>query len=328
MTRLGFQIPNFTYPGVEHSELFDTVARSASAAEAAGFDTVLVMDHFYQLPALGPPENEMLEAYGVLSALAPRTERVMLSALVSGNCYRNPAHLAKIVTTLDIVSGGRAQLGIGAGWFEPESIGLGFEFPSLGERLDQLEEALKIISAMFRGERLSLDGRFYKTHEVINSPPPLRPGGPPILIGGNGEKRTLRLVAEYASDSNLTCPPEEIPRKLAALARHCADFDRDPATISKTWLGSLVMAPTTDEAEQLRNQFLAARGMDWNALPDAVREMVRKAILLGDPDTVGEFVQTQLIGQGLDGVIVNLPANGHDPEAVALAGETLRKAIA
>lgn len=328
MTRLGFQIPNFSYPGVSHAELFERIATMASAAEDASFDTVLVMDHFYQLPALGPPDAEMLEAYSLLSALAPRTRRVTLSALVTGNGYRNPAMLAKTVTTLDIISGGRAQLGIGAGWFEPEHIGLGFDFPPIGTRLAMLEEALKIITAMFRGERLSFEGQFYRVHEVINSPPPLQKGGPPILIGGSGEKKTLRLVAEYASDSNLICPPEEIPRKLEALASHCARIDRDPASITKTWLGSLIIAPTSAEAEALRNQFLADRGMDWNALPDEIREMVSRAIFLGDTDTVGEFVQQQLIGQGLDGVIVNLPANGHDPEAIALAGETLRKAIA
>ncbi len=327
MTRLGYQIPNFTLPGVSDDQLFATVARSAKAAEDAGFDTILAMDHFYQLPALGPPENAMLECYGLLTALAGATSRAHLSALVTGVTYRNPAHLAKIVTTLDIVSGGRAQLGIGASWFEPEHIGLGFDFPPLGERLDRLDEALQIITAMFRGERLTLKGRFYSVNDVINSPLPLQPGGPPILIGGNGEKKTMRLVAKYATDSNITAPPEEIPRKLEALERHCADLGRDPATISKTWLGSLVMAPTMERAEVARNEFFAARGMIWDDLPDNVRDMIRSAIVLGDPDTVGEFVSEKLIAQGLDGIIVNMPANGHDPEMVTLAGETLRKAI-
>ena len=327
MTRLGFQIPNFTLPDVSPAELFPTLARAARAAEQAGFDTILAMDHFYQLPALGPPENEMLECYGVLTALAGVTERAKLSALVTGVTYRNPAHLAKIVTTLDVVSGGRAQLGIGASWFEPEHTGLGFDFPPLGERLDRLAEALEIITAMFRGERLTLEGRFYRVNDVINSPLPLQPGGPPILVGGNGEKKTLRLVARYASDSNLTCAPDEIPRKLAALERHCADLGRDPASISKTWLGSLVMAPTLEQAEAERNAFFAARGMIYDELPESVRDMIDKALLVGDPESVSRFVREKLIGQGLDGIVVNLPANGHDPERVALAGETLAKAI-
>ncbi len=327
MTRLGFQIPNFTFPGVPDGELFERVASMAVAAEEAGFDTVLAMDHFYQLPMLGPPDNAMLECYALLSALAPRTKRVRLSSLVTGNTYRNPAHLAKLVTTLDIVSGGRAQLGIGAGWFEPEHVGYGFEFPPLGERLDRLAEALEIIAPMLRGERPTLEGRYYTVRDAINSPPPLQTGGPPILIGGNGEKKTLRLVAKFASDSNLTCSPDEIPRKLEALEGHCADVGRDRSTITVTWLGSLVLAPTTGEAEAARNAFLAQRGMKWDDLPEEVRSNIARMLVVGDPDTVAGFVQDRLLGQGLDGVIVNMPANGHDPEMVALAGETLRKAL-
>jgi len=327
MTRLGFQIPNFSFPGVPDDALFERVSDMALAAEESGFDTVLVMDHFYQLPILGPPENAMLECYALLGALAARTRRVRLSALVTGNTYRNPAHLAKLVSTLDVISAGRAQLGIGAGWFELEHTGLGFEFPPLGERLARLEEALEIISAMFRGERPSLEGRFYRVQDAINSPAPLQAGGPPILIGGNGEKKTLRLVARYASDSNLTCPPDEIPRKLSALNRHCEDLGRDPATITKTWLGSVVLAGSVSEAEEIRNEFLAQRGIDWNALPDAMRANIEASLVVGDPDLLATFVRDRILAAGLDGVIVNLPANGHDLDAVRLAGETLRKVI-
>jgi F420-dependent oxidoreductase-like protein len=326
-TRLGFQIPNFTYPGVADERLFERVASMASAAEQSGFDTVLVMDHFYQLPALGPPDHAMLEAYTLLGALATRTRTARLSALVTGNTYRNPALVAKLVTTLDVISGGRAMLGIGAGWFELEHVGYGFAFPPLRERLDRLEEALQIIRPMLRGERPTFKGRHYRTNEAINSPAPLRPGGPPILIGGNGERRTLRLVARYGDESNLTCPPAEIPRKLEALRRHCAEVGRDPATVGTSWLGSLVVAPTREKAEAKRNEFLRQRGKNWETLPDAVREVVNRSLVLGDPDTVAEFVQTRLVGAGLDGMIVNLPADGQDPEAIALAGETLRKAL-
>lgn len=327
MTRLGLQIPNFTYPGVPDARLFEQVAATAAQAEAAGFDTVMVMDHFYQLPALGAPDQPMLECYTLLGALAARTSRVRLGALVTGNTYRNPALLAKIVTTLDVISGGRAVLGIGAGWFEPEHVGYGFPFPSLRERLDRLEEALQIIRAMLRGERPTFEGRFYRTSEALNVPLPLRPGGPPILIGGSGEKRTLRLVAQYGDESNLTCEPREIPRKLEALARHCADFGRDPASIGKTWLGSLVVAPTHELAVEARNDFLARRGLDWDSLPQPLRETIDRALLMGDPDTIGERVQREILGAGLDGIVVNLPANSHLPEAVELAASTLRKAL-
>jgi F420-dependent oxidoreductase-like protein len=327
MTRLGLQIPNFTYPGVPDARLFERVAAIAIQAEESGFDTVMVMDHFYQLPALGAPDQPMLEAYTLLGAIAARTSRVRLGTLVTGNTYRNPALLAKIVTTLDVVSGGRALLGIGAGWFEPEHLGYGYAFPSLRERLDRLEEALEIIRAMLRGERPSFEGRYYRTNEALNVPAPLRPGGPPILIGGSGEKRTLRLVARFGDESNLTCEPAEIPRKLEALGRHCSELGRDPATIGKTWLGSVILAPTHEQAVETRNDFLARRGLRWDALPQPLRETIDRALVIGDADAVGERIQREILGAGLDGVIVNLPANGHLPEAVDLAATTLRKAL-
>ena len=327
MTRLGLQIPNFTYPGVAPEDLFERVAAQAAHAETVGFDTVLVMDHFYQLPALGPPENEMLEAYTLLGALAARTRSARLSALVTGNTYRNPAMLAKQVTTLDVISGGRAKLGIGAGWFEPEHIGYGFDFPPLGERLSRLEEALEIIHPMLRGERPTRHGRFYRAENAINSPAPLTLGGPPILIGGNGERRTLRLVARFADESNLTCTPDEIPRKLEALERHCADLSRDRSEIKVSWLGSLVIGRSHEEAEKLRNDFLARRGMIWGNLPPQVQESISRMLVVGGPDEVGEHVQRKIIGPGLDGIIVNLPVNGWQLESVSMAAETLKKAL-
>lgn len=327
MTRLGLQIPNFTFPKVPEGALFERVASMAERAEGAGFDTVFVMDHFYQLPALGPPDQPMLEAYALLGALAARTRKVRLGTLVSGNTYRNPAHLAKIVTTLDVISGGRALLGIGAGWFEPEHLGYGFAFPSLRERFDRLEEALVIARAMFRGERPSFEGRYYRTAEAINAPAPLRPGGPPILIGGNGEKRTLRLVARYADESNVTCAATEIPRKLEVLAAHCAEAKRDRREIRVTWLGSVIVGRTHEEAVAARSTFLAERGMDWSALAEPLRQAIERALLIGDPDSVGERIQRDYLGAGLDGVVVNLPADGHLEGSIERVGETLRKAL-
>src|SRR5690349_7056158 len=212
MTRLGYQIPNFTYPGVGPAELFDVVAQQAKEADGSGFDTVLVMDHFYQLPMLGASEEYMLECYALLSALARETANVRLSALVTGNTYRNPAVLATTVTTLDIVSGGRAQLGIGAGWFELEHDAFGIEFGTFTDRFEKLEEALQIIIPMLRGERPTLDGERYQVKAAINSPAPA--SRVPVMIGGGGERKTLRMVAQYADESNLICPIDEVPRKL------------------------------------------------------------------------------------------------------------------
>jgi len=325
--RMALQIPNFTYPDTASSEIFDRVVTSAQTAEASGFDAVLVMDHFYQLPMLGPPQNEMLEAYPLLGAIAARTERVRLGTLVTGNTYRNPAHLAKLVTTLDVISKGRAIFGVGAGWFEPEHVGYGFDFPPIRERLDRLDEALQIARAMFRSEQPTFKGRYYTTEQALNVPAPIQPGGPGILIGGTGEKRTLRLVAQYADESNWTCDPSEFPRKMDALEGHCAEIGRDRSEIGISWLGTLVLGETTAAAESARNAFLAARGMNWATLPDAIRDAISQRLLLGDPSTVGEFVRKKIRGQGLDGIVVNLPANGHHPEAVELAARVLSAAL-
>jgi F420-dependent oxidoreductase-like protein len=327
-TRLGFQIPNFNLPGVSDDQLFERVAGMAGRAEESGFDTVFVMDHFYQLPMLGPPDWNMLEAYTLLGALAARTQRARLGTLVTGNTYRNPALLGKLVTTLDVISGGRALLGIGTGWFEQEHTGLGFEFGTLRERFDKLEEALAILKPMLRDERPTFSGRHYTTRELINRPPPLQAGGPPILIGGAGEKKTLRLVAEHAAESNLPCPVDEVPRKLEALQGHLDAAGRDRSTLGVSVLFSLVLAQTTAEAEAARNALLARRGLDWNTLPEHMREGISRALVLGDPDTVGEFVQRKVVEVGLDGLVVNLPATGHDPGAIALAGQVLGKALA
>src|SRR6476469_9973901 len=233
MTRLGYQIPNFTYPGVDSAGLFDVVAAQAQAADRSGFDTVLLMDHFYQLPMLGPPDANMLECYTTLGALARETSTVRLGALVTGNTYRNPTTLAKIITALDIVSGGRAQLGIGAGWFELEHDSLGFEFGTFTDRFEKLEEALQIILPMLRDEGPSLDGKYYTVKHAINHPTPI--SRIPVLIGGSGEKKTLRMVAQYADQGNLTSSPAELPRKLAALAEHCDRLgrNRDEITLSQ-----------------------------------------------------------------------------------------------
>jgi F420-dependent oxidoreductase-like protein len=326
-TRLGFQIPNFTFPDVPDSELFERVASMAGKAEDSGFDTVFVMDHFYQLPMLGPVEWNMFEAYTLLGALAARTRKARLGTLVTGNTYRNPALLGKIVTSLDVISGGRALLGIGTGWFEQEHTGLGFEFGTLRERFEKLEEALAILKPMLRDERPTFSGTHYSTQEAINRPASLQAGGPSIMIGGAGEKRTLRLVAEHAQESNLPCSVDEVPRKLEALQGHLDAVGRDRSSVGVSVLFSLVLAPTTAEAEAARNDLLARRGLDWSTLPAPMKERISQVMVLGDPDTVGEFVQRKVVEAGLDGLVVNLPANGHELDAIALAGQVLGKVL-
>ena len=246
MTRLGYQIPNFTYPGVAAADIYDNVVAQARAAEAAGYDRVFVMDHFYQLPGIGAHDEPMFECYSMLSALAQHTDSVRLSALVTGNTYRNPALLAKTITTLDHVSHGRATLGIGAGWFQLEHDALGFPFGSFGERFEKLEEALQIIGPMLRGERPTLEGKHYRVTEAANSPAPV--SRIPIMIGGAGEKKTLRMVAQYADESNLICQVPEIPRKLEVLDAHCERLGRNREEITVTKLMMVVVAPSYEEA--------------------------------------------------------------------------------
>jgi F420-dependent oxidoreductase-like protein len=324
VTRLGYQIPNFTYPGLAPVDLFPTVVRQAQEAEASGFDTVLAMDHFYQLNAYGPPEHEMLECYTLLSALAQHTRQVRLSALVTGNTYRNPALLAKEVTTLDHVSGGRGQLGIGAGWFELEHDNLGFEFGTFTDRFERLEEALQIIKGMLAGGRPTVRGRWYNVTEAINSPAPL--SRIPVMIGGAGERKTLRLVAQYADESNLICAPNEVPHKLAALAKHCETLGRDRSEIVVTVQANACVAPTHDQAVEEVDAFLASRGIDVGSMSAEDAERIRSAITLGDPDEVGEIFSARLL-DGVDGFTVNASANGHIDGRVALLGEVLAKVV-
>src|SRR5215472_9447433 len=230
----GYHMPYFSFPGVAPEDRFERVVQLACAAETAGFDAVTVMDHFYQIGGVGPETEPMLEGYVTLGALAARTSRVRLATLVTGVTYRNPALVAKMVTTLDVISGGRAIFGIGAAWNESEHIGYGFPFPPIRERMDRLDEALRIATSMFREEQPSFEGRFYRIDRALNVPRPVQPGGPRILIGGGGERRTLRLVARYADLSNWLGSLDDLKRKDEVLRRHCEAEGRDPETILRT----------------------------------------------------------------------------------------------
>jgi F420-dependent oxidoreductase-like protein len=325
MIRLGLQIPNFTYPGVPDDGLFEAVATVAVAAENAGFDSIWVMDHFYQLAMLGQPTEPMLEAYTLLSGLAARTKSARLGTLVTGVTYRNPAILAKQVTTLDIISSGRAVLGIGAAWFDFEHDGLGVDFPPVGERMDRLEEALQICKAMFRDESPTIDGRYYRVHNAINHPRPVQqPDGPPILIGGAGEKRTLKLAAQYADAVNLIADRSELPHKIDVLAKHCADAGRDLASINKTWLGFAIVGSSQKEAEDLRDGIARRMGVEWADLDEDTRASMSRRFVLGTPEQAAEQV-AEILSVGLDGIILNFPANGADPEPVAATGRAITK---
>jgi F420-dependent oxidoreductase-like protein len=313
IARLGLQIPNFTYPGVPDVQLFERICELAVTAERSGFDSVWVMDHLYQISMTGPPANAMFEAYTLLGGIAARTSRVRLGSLVTGVTYRNPALLAKIVTSLDVISSGRAILGLGSAWNEQEHRGYGFEFPPPRERFERLTEAVQICRLMFREEAPTFDGSYYRIGEALNFPRPVTPGGPPILLGGSGEKWTLRLVAERADACNLFGDLATIRHKLSVLDAHCEEIGRDPSEITKTRLGALLIAGTAEAAEAKLAPFAAVR--------NATEEQARAYAIVGDPDSVGEQFQA-FLDAGLDGLIFNMP-DAHDLEPVELAGRTI-----
>jgi len=270
---------------------------------------VWVMDHFWQLPPLGGSAQPMLEGYTLLGALAARTERVRLGTLVTGVTYRNPALLAKEVTTLDVISRGRAILGLGAAWYEEEHVALGFDYPSDRERLDRLEEALQICRAMFTEDSPSFSGRYYRIEGATNLPRPLQRGGPPIMVGGSGEKRTLRLVAQYADACNVNGRPERVRHLLDVLRRHCDDVGRDYSTISKTRLSTLMPTESAEETERLTAMLREGAG---DELEDRFN--------IGEPEAIAEQV-AELVDAGLDTLIFNLPFA--DPAAVRKVGDLL-----
>ncbi|MBI2702132.1 LLM class F420-dependent oxidoreductase [Mycobacterium gordonae] len=298
--RLAFQIPNFSYgTGVEN--LFPTVIAQAREAEAAGYDSLFVMDHFYQLPMIGSPDQPMLEAYTALGALATATERLQLGTLVTGNTYRNPALLAKVITTLDVVSGGRAVLGIGAGWFELEHRQLGFEFGTFTDRFNRLEEAMQIIDPMIKGERPTFKGHWYTTESAMAEPRYRE--RIPVLVGGGGEKKTFGIAARYADHLNIIAAFDELPRKMDAVKARCAEVGRDPATLET----SMMLTVLVDE----------------NAKPEQLPENVTARTAVGSPAQIAEQVEAKVLGAGLDGAVINIPG-GHVPGVITSVAEALR----
>jgi alkanesulfonate monooxygenase len=246
---LGVHISQFTFPAGPQ-QLAGDLTTIATEAEQLGFAKLSVMDHVWQIGHLGPPEAEMLEAYTTLGYLAARTSRIKLLAWVTGVVYRSPGLLAKQVTTLDVLSGGRAYLGIGAAWNEEESRGLGLFFPPTAERFERLEEALQICLQMWSDNDGAFDGKHYELTRTLNSPQSITRPHPPILIGGGGEKKTLRLVAQYADACNLFYGPD-LSHKLDVLRQHCEDVGRDYDTIEKTVMGPLDPGPNGEKVDDI-----------------------------------------------------------------------------
>ena len=304
----GYHMPTYTFPGVPPERLFDRAAELAKAAEDSGFGLITVMDHFYQIQGVGPETDEMLEAYSTLAALSQRTSKAMLGALVTGVTYRNPAVLAKAVTTLDVISGGRAVLGLGAAWNEDEHRGYGIEFPPVGQRMDRLDEALAIARAMFTEERPSFEGRYYRVDRALNIPRPIQPGGPKIIIGGGGEQRTLKIAAKHADMTHwFPLGLEVLKHKTKVLERHCEAVGRDPTTIKRTMASPVLLASDERHKAEVLERVMPER---------------RPYIKIGTPEEAAEALRPYLEA-GFSGFTFNDNIL-RTPEDIGLAGELLR----
>jgi F420-dependent oxidoreductase-like protein len=301
--KLGLQIPNFSY-GTGVAEIFPTVIAQAQEADAAGYDSVFVMDHFYQLPGLGTPDQPMLEAYTALGGLATVTKNVQLGTLVTGNTYRNPTLLAKEITTLDVMSQGRAILGIGTGWFELEHDSLGYEFGTFTDRFNKLDEALQIILPMLKGERPTFEGKYYRTKEAM-AEPRFR-DHIPLMIGGSGEKKTIPLAAKHFDHLNLIAGFDELPRKVAVVKERCEEIGRDPATLETSMLVIAII--------------------DENVTADLVPDDFKQQAVVGSPEQVADQIKTKVLDAGVDGVIISpvTSLNGYQPGAITAVAEKLK----
>ena len=303
----GLHLPSYTHPDAPPEQLFDRVVEQARAAEAAGFDLVTVMDHLYQIAGIGGPEEPMLEGWLTLAAIARETSRVRLGTLVTGVTYRNPALLAKEATTLDVISNGRAILGLGAAWNDVEHEGYGFEFPPVGQRMDRLDEALAIIKAMFTEDRPSFHGEYYSIERALNVPRPIQPNGPKILVGGGGEQRTLRIAAKYADMTHwFSIGLDALKHKTEVLERYCEEIGRDPSTIERTIGAPVIVVGSEAEAKP----FL-----------DAIPAERRPFVKIGGPEQAAEGLRPY-IEAGFTGFTFN-NAMYRTPEQIARVGEVL-----
>ncbi|MEA2332884.1 MAG: hypothetical protein QOH58_3022 [Thermoleophilaceae bacterium] len=308
--QLDLHLPNFNYPGVGPDAVFDKLVDIATTAERAGFSAVTLMDHYHQIPPVGPPQNWMFDGNTMLAGIAARTQTIAVGLLVGGVTYRNPAQHAKITTTLDIISGGRAFHGIGAGWFEAEHVAYGYPFPPLKERFERLEDHLRIARAMFTEEQATVAGDHHSVTGAYNNPKPLR-GDIPILVGGSGERKTLRMVAQYADGCNLFGDPERAQHLLGVLEGHCERVGRDPAEITKTSMMSIAIAETEGEV-QAKLEAMRAAGVPEKRIAGATA---------GTPEQILERVHA-FREVGIEGLTLSMP-DVQDLEALELAGKTL-----
>lgn len=317
MTRLGLQFSGYSFAGIPDQKLFGHVVDAARAAENAGFDSLWTMDHLHQIASVGSQDEPILEAYTTLAALAAVTSTARLGVLVSACGFRNPAVLAKMVTTIDIISSGRAILGIGAGWHEEEYRAYGLSFPPARQRLAELEEAVRICRAMFTEYAPKFSGTYHSICEPLNMPRPIQPDGPPILIGGGGERVLIPMIARLGDACNFFGGPATVRHKIEVLERACAAVGRDSSEITKTWLGHVII---TDSEWELQES-LDRLGTLLDLTPSAARGFA----LCGNKKEVRRQV-AEYRKSGVDGFIVAV-LNPTDLTHLHGVGTTLREAL-
>lgn len=314
--KIGLQLPYF---GDQNEiDLPEFLKLSAQAAENSGFDSLWVMDHLFQIPFVGSYQQPMLEAYTALSFVSGITRQIKLGALVTAVVHRNPALLAKTVTSLDVLSNGRAILGIGASWYELEQESYGYNATTLKERFERLEEAVIINKLLFTQDSPTFEGKYYRIKNCFNNPRPVSKNGPPILIGGGGEKKTLALVAKYADACNVFGSLETLRRKIQVLKDHCKDVSRNFKEITITQLTTLVTADTEKQLDQKLNS-LSKLSPNWNE-----QDLAERALVGTKNKVIKEIKRRRDIG--LDAIIVNLPGLP-SKEDITLAGQILTEAF-
>ncbi len=306
MIKFGLQHPCYSYDGKD-TEIFQTLKKTILYAEEKGFDSFWVMDHFFQIPMVGKLEEPMLEGWSTISAMAAVTRKIRVGTMVTGNIYRNPAVLAKMGATVDVLSNGRLFMGVGAGWFETEAAAYGIPFYTIPERLKRLEEAVQIIKGMWTVDHFSFQGKYYRVSNALCFPKPIQKPCPPVLIGGGGEKVTLKLVAKYGDACNLFGGPKTVKAKLVKLKEHCKAAGRDYDDILKTKLGHLMIGEDNKEVSQM---------VKHNRQPDLTDEQYNERVIFGTPKQVVHKIQ-ELIDAGVQYLIFNV-AYGHEEKVLKL----------
>ena len=311
--KFGLQHPSFSFDG-RGAQIADSLKQLVLRAESSGFDSFWVMDHFHQIQFVGTPDEPMLEGWTTIAALSGVTSKIKLGTLVTGNIYRHPSVLAKIGATFDVMSKGRLFMGIGAGWNEEEANAYGIPFPSTKERLKRLEEAVQIIKKMWTEEKANFDGKYYKLQGAYCNPKPIQKPHPPIMVGGEGERETLRIVAKYANACNLFGSPNTVKHKLNVLREHCKTAGRDYNEILKTKLSRVVIGKSRDEAERRLAEL-------FEGTP---HERIKEMSIYGTPEDVCQEIEA-LRDAGIEYLIVNFGAK-YESEAVALfTDEVIRR---